>query len=81
MNEAKNVIENLGVARLLLETHELDVDDVETLVRLRDKFPEQIVHGNAAHDSSADPPPFSIRKQCVREAFNFGCRACPRRPR
>ena len=44
VDEAENVVENLGVVRLLLETHELDVDHVEALVGLGQEFPEQVVH-------------------------------------
>ena len=44
MDQPEDVIENLRVVRILLETHELDVDYVETLVGLGDKFPQQIVH-------------------------------------
>ena len=45
VNEAEDVIEDLGVVGVLLETHELDVDDVETLVGLGQEFPQQVVHG------------------------------------
>ena len=34
VDEAKNVAENLAVIRLLLETHELGIDQVETLAGL-----------------------------------------------
>ena len=44
MDQPEDVIENLRVVRILLKTHELDVDHVETLVRLGDKFPQQVVH-------------------------------------
>ena len=46
VDEAEDVVENLGVVGLLLETHELDVDHVEALVRLGEEFPQQVVHGN-----------------------------------
>ena len=35
----------LALFGLLLETHELDVDDVETFVRFSEEFPQQVVHG------------------------------------
>src|SRR6187551_2428389 len=44
MDQPEDVIENLRVVRVLLKTHELDVDHVETLVRLGYKFPQQVVH-------------------------------------
>src|SRR5262249_39339882 len=44
VDEAKNIIEDLGVVWILLETHELDVDHVETFVCLGDKFAQQVVH-------------------------------------
>ena len=34
VHQAENVVEDLGVVGILLETHELDVDDVEAFVRL-----------------------------------------------
>jgi hypothetical protein len=44
VDEAKNVVENLGVVGLLLETNQFDVDHVEAFVRLDQEFPQQIVH-------------------------------------
>ncbi len=44
VNEAEDVIEDLGVVGILLETHELDVHDVETFVGLGHEFPQQVVH-------------------------------------
>ena len=40
VDEAEDVSEDLGVVGILLETHELDVDDVETFVGLGHKFPQ-----------------------------------------
>ena len=45
MDEAENVVEDLGVIRILLETHEFDVDNVETFVGLGHEFTQQVVHG------------------------------------
>jgi 3-isopropylmalate dehydratase small subunit len=73
VHQAENVAENLGVVGILLETHELDVDHVETFVRLGDKFPQQVVHEKRL---DARRPYFALRQergQCVVEAFNFGC--------
>jgi hypothetical protein len=75
VDETKNIIEYLGVVRVLLEAHELDVDDVETLVGLGHEFPQQVVHGqNAFIDGLTRPSatPRRERRQCVDEAFNFG---------
>jgi hypothetical protein len=79
VDEAENIIENLGVVWILFETHELDVDHVETFVRLGDKFPQQVVHKKR---SPTGIGPFTAfrrkRGQCVDEAFNFGCAAATR---
>lgn len=55
MDEPEDVIENLRVVRILLKTHELDVDHVETLVRLGDKFPQQVAHKKCRFPSEARP--------------------------
>jgi hypothetical protein len=44
MNQPEDVIENLRVVRILLETNELIIDSIETLVGFGQKFPQQIVH-------------------------------------
>ena len=61
VNQPKDVAENLGVVRLLLETHELDVDHVETLVGFDQELAEQVVHYNRpslgqALAAGPDPP-------------------------
>ena len=74
MDQPEDVIENLRVVRILLKTHELDVDHVETLARLGDKFPQQVVHKNAFVDGPGPSAAFRRKRgQCVGEAFNFGC--------
>ena len=75
VDEAENVIEDLGVVRVLLETHELDVDDVETFVRLGHEFPQQVVHEKRLRRRAAGPSAALRRErgQCVVEAFNFSC--------
>ena len=50
VDEAKNIVENVGVVGILFETDKLDVDHVETFVGLGDKFPQQVVHKNAFVD-------------------------------
>ncbi len=75
VHEAEDVTEDLGVVGILLETHEFDVDDVETLVRLGHEFPQQVVHEKRL-TSTGKSPSFALRQergQCVGEAFNFGC--------
>jgi hypothetical protein len=44
VDEPEDIAENLGVVRVLLETHELDVDHVEALVGLDQEFLEKIIH-------------------------------------
>ena len=41
-----DVIQNLGVVRLLLELHQLIVNGVQALAGLRQKLPQQIIHEN-----------------------------------
>ena len=56
VNEAKDVVENLGVVRLLLEANELDVDDVEAFARLGQEFAQQTRPWNGAFDATREPP-------------------------
>ena len=44
VNETENVGENFGVVRLLLETHEFDIDRIETLMGLGQEIAQQLVH-------------------------------------
>jgi hypothetical protein len=44
VNQAEDVIQNLGVVRILLEPHQLIVDGVQAFAGLRQEFPQQIVH-------------------------------------
>src|SRR6185312_13336777 len=57
VNETKDVVDDGGVAGLPLETHELDVDDVETLVRLGHELPQQVVHRETPLPAGTGPPP------------------------
>lgn len=54
VNEAEDVVENLGVVGLLFEAHQLVVDNVETFVRLGQELSEQIVHGQAFEHQARD---------------------------
>ena len=44
VDEAENVVEDLGVVGILLETDEFDVDHVETFIGLGQELPQQVVH-------------------------------------
>jgi hypothetical protein len=44
VNEPKNIRENFRVVRLLFETDEFDVDDVQILGRLGQEFAKQVIH-------------------------------------
>src|SRR5215472_601762 len=52
VNQAEDVIEDLGVVRLLLEPHQLIVDGVEAFARLRQKLPQQIVHVTSLQEAA-----------------------------
>ncbi|MGY3655746.1 hypothetical protein ACVJ19_002409 [Bradyrhizobium sp. USDA 376] len=45
VDQAEDVIQDLGVVRLLLELHQLIVDGVQALAGLRQELPQQIIHG------------------------------------
>src|SRR4051794_10410208 len=44
VDKAKDVIENLGIVRLLLEAHQFSIDDVEALTCLSEELTQQVVH-------------------------------------
>jgi hypothetical protein len=44
VDQAKDVIEYLGVVRFLLEPNQLIVDGIQALARLRQKLTQQIIH-------------------------------------
>jgi hypothetical protein len=46
VNQAEDVIQDLGVVRVLLEPHQLIVDGIEALVGFGQEFPQKIVHQN-----------------------------------
>ena len=48
VDQPEDVAEDFGVVGLLLETHEFDVDHVETFVGLGHEFPQQVVHATHA---------------------------------
>ena len=53
VNQAEDVIEDLGVVRLLLEPHQLIVDGIQALAGLRQKFPQQIIHETGLRSQGA----------------------------
>ena len=65
VDEAEDVAENFGVVRLLLETHELDVDHVEALVGLDQEFLEQVVHRSSLRSGNAGRLTSSARAGAV----------------
>ena len=73
VDQTENVAENLGVVGLLLEAHQLDVDHVETFVGLGQEFPQQVVHETAFARRARPSGRRLGKRQCVGEAFNFGC--------
>jgi hypothetical protein len=44
VNQPENVVQDLCVVRLLLEPHQLIVDGIEALARLRQKLAQQVIH-------------------------------------
>ena len=44
VDQTKDVIQNLGVVRILLEPNQLIVDGVQALARLRQELAQQVVH-------------------------------------
>src|ERR1700761_2227517 len=53
VNQPKDVIQNLGVVRLLLELHQLIVDGVQAFAGLRQKLSQEIVHEIGLHPRRA----------------------------
>ena len=83
VDEAEDVVENLGVVRLLLETHQLDVDGVEALAGLGQELPQQIVHGTQPSDARqrATDAPFGSAASLLRKRLSIGCANAPKRRR
>ena len=55
VNQAKDVAQDLAVVRLLLETHELGVDAIQTLAGFGQEIPQQLVHTTRLVGPGADP--------------------------
>ena len=62
-NISEYIAENFGVVWLLLKTHELDIDRVETLVGLDQKFLEQVVHRQRPSPGQRHWPPDQFRPE------------------
>src|ERR1700761_7930416 len=44
VNQPEDVVQNLGIVRLLLELHQLIVDGIQALAGLRQKLSQKIIH-------------------------------------
>jgi hypothetical protein len=53
VNEAENIVQYLRVVGILLETHELVVNRIQTLVGLGQEFAEKIIHNALAFETPA----------------------------
>jgi hypothetical protein len=73
MNQAKDVIQNPGVVRLLLELHQLVIDGIQTLTGFRQELPQQIIHETGFRTQGrATAARLSELGQLLRKAFNIG---------
>src|SRR5262249_49677846 len=77
VNKAKDIVENLGVVGVLLETDQFHVDEVETFIRFGQEFAQQVVHGpdpsaNKERRMRRAAPP-STHVQFVAKQFKIGC--------
>ncbi len=73
VNQAEDVIQNLGVVRILLEPHQLVIDGIQALAGFRQELPQQIIHQTGLRTqgraTSTRPSEFG---QLLRKAFNIG---------
>ncbi|WGR96313.1 hypothetical protein MTX20_04410 [Bradyrhizobium sp. ISRA435] len=74
MHQAEDVIQDLGVVRILLELHQLVVDRVQALAALRQELAQQIVHENQPLKTQrrATTPRLTEPGQLPCKAFKFG---------
>ncbi len=73
VNQAKDVIENLGVVRVLLEPHQLIIDGIQTFAGFRQKLPQQIIHETGLRTQGrAISTRLTEFGQHLRKAFNIG---------
>ena len=63
VDQAEDVIQDLGVVRLLLEPHQLIVDRIQALAGLGQELPQQIIHetGLRTHAARDIDAPFGTR--------------------
>jgi hypothetical protein len=74
VNQAEDVIQNLRVARVLLEPHQLIVDRIQALAGFGQKFPQQIIHETGLRTQRhATSTRLTERGQLLCKAFNIGC--------
>ena len=73
VNQTEDVIEDLGVVRILLEPHQLIVDRVQAFAGFGQELPQQIVHetGLRTH-RRATSSRLSELGQLLCKAFNIG---------
>ncbi len=73
VDQAEDVIQDLRVARVLLEPHQLIVDRIQALAGLGQKLPQQIIHetGLRTH-RHATSTCLTERGQLLCKAFNIG---------
>jgi hypothetical protein len=73
VDQAKDVIENLRVVRILLEPNQLIIDRIQTFAGFRQEFPQQIVHMKLAFTQGrATSPRLSEFGQLLCKGFNIG---------
>ena len=73
VNQAEDVIQNLGVVRILLEPHQLIVDGVQAFAGLRQKLSQQIIHEiRPSTHGRATSTRLSEFGQLLCKAFNIG---------
>jgi hypothetical protein len=61
VDQAKDVIENLRVIRILLEPNQLIIDRIQTFAGFRQELPQQIIHETSLHAGARDfATPFGI---------------------
>jgi hypothetical protein len=53
VNKTEDVVQYLGVVRVLLETHKLIVNCIQTLIRLGQELAEKIIHNVLAFETPA----------------------------
>src|SRR5215470_10107099 len=74
VHQPKDIGENLLVVGILLETHQLDVNDIQAFIGLGQKLTQQVVHNEPSRSGANDAARVSRERAQYRpEGFNFGC--------